>query len=117
MEASTAICRLVLSFLSQFFRRRRHFSGLAKDTSTTHRFGSTAKVCSSLRLTTSTEAPGRFRTPAAGLSGVALVGHHIPHPVQFSPVPVKHRQRPGPGSNAGGGHVNRIGSPWLSTAL
>ena len=31
MKASTTICRLVLSFLSQFFQSRRHFSSQAKD--------------------------------------------------------------------------------------
>ena len=65
MKASTTICRLVLSFLSQFFQSRRHFSSQAKDRSTTHRFGSTTKVCSSLRFTTSTEAPNRLCTAAA----------------------------------------------------
>ena len=50
-KASTTICRLVLSFLSQFFQSRRHFSSQANDRSTTHRFGSTTKVCSSLRFT------------------------------------------------------------------
>ena len=64
-KARTTICRLVLSSLSQFFQRRRHFSSQPKDRSTTQRFGSTAKVCSSLRLTTSTEAPNRFCTAAA----------------------------------------------------
>ena len=47
-KARTTICRLVLSFLSQFFQRRRHCSSQPKDRSTTHRFGSTTKVCSSL---------------------------------------------------------------------
>ena len=61
----TTICRLVLSFLSQFFQSRRHFSSQAKDRSTTHRFGSTTKVCSSLRFTTSTEAPNRPCTAVA----------------------------------------------------
>ena len=56
MKASTTICRLVLSFLSQFFQSRRHFCSQAKDRSTTHRFGSTTKVCSSLRFTTSTSS-------------------------------------------------------------
>ena len=65
MKASTTICRLVLSFLSQFFQSRRHFSSQAKDRSTTHRFGSTTKVCSSLRFTTSTEAPNRPYTAVA----------------------------------------------------
>ena len=61
----TTICRLVLSFPSQFFHSRRHFSSQAKDRSTIQRFGSTTKVCSSLRFTTSTEAPSRFCTVAA----------------------------------------------------
>ena len=64
-KASTTICRLVFSFLSQFFQSRRHFSSQAKDRSTTHRFGSTTKVCISLRFTTSTDAPSRLCTPAA----------------------------------------------------
>ena len=65
MKASTTICRLVLSFLSQFFQSRRHFSSQAKDRSTTHRFDSTTKVCNSLRFTTSTEAPNRPCTAVA----------------------------------------------------
>ena len=65
MKASTTICRLVLSFLSQFFQSRRHFSSQAKDRSTTHRFGSTTKVCSSLRCTTSTAAPNKPCTAVA----------------------------------------------------
>ena len=64
-KARTTICRLVLSFPSQFFHSRRHFSSQAKDRSTTQRFGSTTKVCASLRFTTSTEAPSRFCTVAA----------------------------------------------------
>ena len=56
-KASATIRRLVLSFRSQFFQRRRRFSSQAKDRSTTHRFGSATKVCGSLRFTTSTEAP------------------------------------------------------------
>ena len=59
-------------------------------------FGSTVKVCNWLRLTTSTEAPSRFRPRSKGLSGVAPVGHHVPHPVQFSPVPAEHRRSAGP---------------------
>ena len=65
MKASTTICRLVLSFLSQFFQSRRHFSSQAKDRSTTHRFGSTTKVCSLLRFTTSTAAPNKLCTAVA----------------------------------------------------
>ncbi len=65
VKARATICRLVLSFPSQFFHSRRHFSSQAKDRSTTQRFGSTTKVCSSLRFTTSTEAPSRFCTVAA----------------------------------------------------
>ena len=64
-KARTTICRLVLSFLSQFFQRRRHLSSQPKDRSTTHRCGSTTKVCSSLRFTTSTEAPNKSCTAAA----------------------------------------------------
>ena len=65
MKASTTVCRLVLSFLLQAFQSRRQFSSQAKDRSTTHRFGSTTKVCSSLRFTTSTEAPNKLRAAAA----------------------------------------------------
>ena len=64
-KASTTICRLVFSFLSQFFQSRRHFSSQAKDRSTTHLFGSTTKVCGSSRRTTSTVAPNNCRTALA----------------------------------------------------
>lgn len=58
-------CKLVLSFRSQFFHSLRHFSSQAKERSTTQRFGSTAKACSSLRLTTCTVACRRSMTPSA----------------------------------------------------
>jgi iron complex outermembrane recepter protein len=50
-NARWIICRLVFSLRSQFFQSLRHFSSHAKDRSTIHRLGSTANVCSSLRLT------------------------------------------------------------------
>ena len=113
MKASTTICRLVLSFLSQFFQSRRHFSSQAKDRSTTHRFGSTTKVCSSLRFTTSTEAPNRPCTAVAqGLSGVTPVHQHVLHLTEAVSAPVKHRQSPGPVGNVGGSHVYRMGQSW-----
>ncbi len=43
-NARWTICKLVFSFRSQFFQSLRHFSSHAKDLSTTHRFGMTAKV-------------------------------------------------------------------------
>jgi len=58
-------CKLELSFLSQFFHKRRHFSSQAKDLSTTHRLGNTTKACNSLRFTTCTLAPKRCFTPSA----------------------------------------------------
>ena len=64
-KANTTICRLVLSFLSQFFQSRRHFSSQPKDRSTTHLCGSTAKVCNSWRRATSTVAPNSSCTPSA----------------------------------------------------
>ena len=64
-KARTTICRLVLSFLSQFFQSRRHFSSQATDRSTTHLWGSTSKLCSSERLATTTEDPNiAFTAPA-----------------------------------------------------
>ncbi len=57
MKERTIICKLVLSFRSQFFHNRLHFSNQAKDRSTTHLFGNTAKECNSLRFITSTAAP------------------------------------------------------------
>ena len=52
-----------------FFRSSSRVGGTfparRKDRSTTHRFGSTTKVCISLRFTTSTDAPSRLCTPAA----------------------------------------------------
>src|SRR6059058_2595364 len=58
-NASTTMERLVVSFLSQFFHNRRHFSSQENDRSTTPRFGSTTKVWSSFLFTTSTVAPIR----------------------------------------------------------
>src|SRR2546430_3135557 len=58
-NASTTMERLVVSFLSQFFHNRRHFSSQENDRSTTHHFGSTTKVWSSFLFTTSTVAPIR----------------------------------------------------------
>ena len=40
-------CKLELSFLSQFFHHRRHFSSYPKDLSTTHRLGKMTNACSS----------------------------------------------------------------------
>ncbi len=57
VKARTTICKLVLSLRSQFFHNRLHFSNQAKERSTTHLFGNTAKVCNSLRFITSTVAP------------------------------------------------------------
>ena len=99
-----------MSFLSQFFQSRRHFSSQAKDRSTTHRFGSTTKVCSSLRFTTSTEAPNRpCHRSGKGLSGVTPVHQHVLHLTEAVSAPVKHRQSPGPVGNVGGSHVYRMG--------
>ena len=56
-KANATNCRLVLSFLSQFFHSRLHFSSQANERSTTHRCGMTTKVCNSFRLATSTDAP------------------------------------------------------------
>ena len=70
MKARLTICKEVLSFLSQFFQRRRHLSSQAKQRSTIQRFGKTLKLCSSLRLTTSTSASIRSFTPSANFSPV-----------------------------------------------
>ena len=98
MKASTTICRLVLSFLSQFFQSRRHFSSQAKDRSTTHRFGSTTKVCSSLRFTTSTVAPNRLcNRNGKGLPGVTPVDQHLLDLVEVGPVFGQTSPKPQPG--------------------
>ncbi len=55
-KARTTICRLVLSFRSQFFHNRLHFCNQAKDLSTTHLFGNTTKVCNSLHLNSCTNS-------------------------------------------------------------
>ena len=110
MKASTTICRLVLSFLSQFFQRRRHFSSQAKDRSTTHRFGSTTKVCSSLRFTTSTAGSQQaLHRSSKGLSGVTPVHQHVLHLTEAVSAPVKHRQSPSPVGDVGRGYVDRMG--------
>ncbi|KLT21803.1 hypothetical protein wVul_0617 [Wolbachia endosymbiont of Armadillidium vulgare str. wVulC] len=46
----------MLSLRSQFFHNRLHFSNQAKDLSTTHLFGNTAKVCNSLHLNSCTNS-------------------------------------------------------------
>lgn len=57
MKARRIIARDEASFRSQFFQSlRRHFSNHEMARSTTHLFGITAKVCSSLLLATSTSA-------------------------------------------------------------
>ena len=68
--------------------------------STTHLFGSTTKVCR-LRFTTSTAAPNKLRAP---------IHQHVLHLVEAIPVPVKHRQGPGP-VGLGRGYVDRVGQP------
>ena len=99
MKASTTICRLVLSFLSQFFQSRRHFSSQAKDRSTTHRFGSTTKVCSSFAFHHFHRGSQQaLHRSGKGLSGVTPVHQHVLHLTEAVSAPVKHRQSPpGPG--------------------
>ena len=109
MKASTTICRLVLSFLSQFFQSRRHFSSQAKDRSTTHRFGSTTKVCSSLRFNFHRGSQQALHRSGKGLSGVTPVDQHLLDLAEVGPVFVKHRQSPSPVGNVGGSHVYRMG--------
>ena len=109
MKASTAICRLVLSFLSQFFQSRRHFSSQAKDRSTTHRFGSTTKVCSSLRFTTATAAPTGFAPQRQRASRCNPVDQHLLDLAEVGPVFVKTSPKPSPVGNIGGSHRYRMG--------
>ena len=78
-NASIIICRLVDSFRSQFFHSRLHFSNHAKERSTTQRCGITAKVWSSLRLTTSTFAFNIFLISFANFSPV-----YPPSTIMFS---------------------------------
>ena len=113
-KASTTICRLVSSFLSQFFQSRRHFSSQAKDRSTTHRFGSTTKVCISLRFTTSRmdrRSQQALHPSGKGLPSVTPVHQHILHQAEAVPPLVKHRQSPSPVGDVRGGHVDRMGQP------
>ena len=66
MKASTTICRLVLSFLSQFFQSRRHFSSQAKDRSTSN--------CSDLWGSTGHQASHR----GAAKHGICFVSRLVP---------------------------------------
>ena len=69
MKASTTICRLVLSFLSQFFRRR-HFSSQAKD-----RSGVTPVHQHVLHLTEAVSAPVKHRQSPGPVGNVG--GSHV----------------------------------------
>ena len=60
-KARWTICKLVLSFGSQFFQSLLHLSSQAKERSTIHRCGMTAKVCNSLRLAICTVAQASAR--------------------------------------------------------
>ena len=110
MKASTTICRLVLSFLSQFFQSRRHFSSQANDRSTTHRFGSTTKVCSSFAFHHFHRGPQQaLHRSGKGLPGITPVDQHLLDLAEVGPVLVKHRQSPSPVGNIGGSHVYPMG--------
>ena len=67
-------------------------------------------MCSSLRFTTSTEAPNRFCTAAAkGLPVRPPVNQPFPHLTQVGLALVERRQSPSPVSDVGGGHVDHMG--------
>jgi hypothetical protein len=68
INARTVICSVLCIFRSQFFHSRRYFSSHPNVRSTTHRFGSTANLCGSLRFTTSTSAPISALTALAKFS-------------------------------------------------
>ena len=91
MKASTTIYRLVLSFLSQFFRVGGTFPARRKTAHHPH-----PKVCRC--VTTSTAAPQPCTAPKG-----------VPRPPALHLVAGPHRQSPSPVGNVGGSHVYRMG--------
>ena len=122
MKASTTICRLVLSFLSQFFQRRRHFSSQAKDRSTQGARwdmrwwrwdGSLWKHHEGVQFVAFHHfhrgSQQALHRNGKGLPGVTPVDQHLLDLVEVGPVFVKHRQSPSPVGNVGGSHVYPMG--------
>ena len=98
MKASTTICRLVLSFLSQFFQSRRHFSSQAKDRSTTHPLWKHHEGVQFVAFHHFHRGSQQaLHRSGKGLSGVTPVHQHVLHLTEAVSAPVKHRQSPGPG--------------------
>ena len=78
-KARTTICWLVLSFLSQFFQRRRHFSSQPKDRSTTNIVSAAPRKCA-VRCV----SPLPPRLPAGSAPPWQRVSRCIPHPPAHS---------------------------------
>ena len=99
-----------LAFFRSSSRVGGTFPARQKTAPPPHRFGSTTKVCISLRFTTSTDAPSRLCTPAAkGFPSVTPVHQHVLHQAEAVPPLVKHRQSPSPVGDVRGSHVDRMG--------
>ena len=100
-KARTTICRLVLSFLSQFFQRRRHFSSQPKDRSPP--IVSAAPRKCAVRCV----SPLPPRLPAGSAPPWQRVSRCIPHPPAHS----------APGSGWPGGRSNIAKAPARSVTL
>ena len=110
VKANTTICRLVLSFLSQFFQSRRHFSSQAKDRSTTHLFGSDYEGVQFIAFHHFHRGSQlALHRSSKGLPGVTPIHQYLLHLPEVVSAPVKHRQSPSPVGDVGGGHVDRVG--------
>ena len=109
VKASTTICRLVLSFLSQFFQSRRHFSSQAKDryhpSLRQHHEGVQFAAFHYFHR----GSQQALHRSGKGLPGVTPVDQHLLDLAEVGPVFVKHRQSPSPVGNVGGSHVYRMG--------
>ena len=111
-KARTTICRLVLSFPSQFFHSRRALlqpgeRPLHHPSFRQHHEG--VQFVAFHHLHRGSQQVLHLRSK--GLPGVAPVDHHILHPAQVGSALFKHRQSPGPVGNIGRGHMNRMGQP------
>ena len=110
-KASTTICRLVLSSLSQFFQSRRHFSSQAKGPPP---IASAAPRRCAVRCVS--PLPPRLPTGLAPQWQRASRCNPRPpavlHLTEAVSAPVKHRQSPGPVGNVGGSHVYPMGQSW-----
>ena len=110
--------RLVLSFRSQFFHSRLHFSSQANDRSTIQRLGITSKLCRALRLTTCTVAPMRSSTDMAKFSPLYPASTNMSFTLRSSRLAsFKASNAPSRSVTSAVVTAKAWGKPWVSTAI